>query len=267
MPGWKLSISNIGWAAADDAAVYAAMGAAGFTGLEIAPTRIFPENPYSHLDGAALFGGWLQNRWGFVVPSLQSIWYGQTGNIFNRADHPALLAYTDAAFAFAHAVGCPSLVFGCPRNRRLPEGKEADPATLAIGEEFLDQAGTLAAHRGVRLAIEANAVTYTNYLNTTRQAFDLVKKLGNPGLAVNLDLSTILYNGERLEDYAPDLALVSHVHISEPGLAPLTPRPEHARLAALLRQAGYAGFVSIEMATTSLAHVERALQDIAEVFV
>ena len=38
----KLSISNIGWEKKDDKAVYQFMKKYGFTGLEIAPTRIFP---------------------------------------------------------------------------------------------------------------------------------------------------------------------------------------------------------------------------------
>ena len=83
----KLAISNIAWDKADDEAVYAAMQQNGFTGLEIAPTRIFPEYPYENLTGAALFGGYLLNRWGFHVPSMQSIWYGQTGNIFDAVGH------------------------------------------------------------------------------------------------------------------------------------------------------------------------------------
>ena len=87
----KLAISNIAWDKADDEAVYAAMQQNGFTGLEIAPTRIFPEYPYENLTGAALFGGYLLNRWGFHVPSMQSIWYGQTGNIFDAVQAEELL--------------------------------------------------------------------------------------------------------------------------------------------------------------------------------
>ena len=113
----KLAISNIAWDKADDEAVYAAMQQNGFTGLEIAPTRIFPEYPYENLTGAALFGGYLLNRWGFHVPSMQSIWYGQKGNIFDPADTEHLLDYTAQAFQFAHSLNCPSLVFGCPKNR------------------------------------------------------------------------------------------------------------------------------------------------------
>ncbi len=257
-----LSASNIGWPKEYDEAVYAALQAAGFAGVEIAPTRIFPAPPYDNLSAAVLFGGYLHQKYGLAVPSMQSIWYGQTGNIFAPEEAEALLAYTEEAFAFAHALHCPSLVFGCPKNRRRPEG--ADPAAA---EAFFDKAGRLAMRYGVRLALEANSPRYTNYLNTTAEVFALVKKLGNPGLAVNLDLGAILDNGERLRDFAADLSWVSHVHISEPGLAPIQPRPEQEELAMMLGAAGYRGFVSIEMgAGETDAPVLSAMQRIAEVF-
>lgn len=257
-----LSASNIGWPKEYDEAVYAALQAAGFAGVEIAPTRIFPAPPYDNLSAAVLFGGYLHQKYGLAVPSMQSIWYGQTGNIFVPEEAEALLAYTEEAFAFAHALHCPSLVFGCPKNRRRPEG-----ADLAAAEAFFDKAGRLAMRYGVRLALEANSPRYTNYLNTTAEVFALVKKLGNPGLAVNLDLGAILDNGERLRDFAADLSWVSHVHISEPGLAPIQPRPEQEELALMLGAAGYRGFVSIEMgAGETDAPVLSAMQRIAEVF-
>ena len=257
-----LSASNIGWPKEYDEAVYAALQAAGFAGVEIAPTRIFPAPPYDNLSAAVLFGGYLHQKYGLAVPSMQSIWYGQTGNIFVPEEAEALLAYTEEAFAFAHALHCPSLVFGCPKNRRRPEG--ADPAAA---EAFFDKAGRLAMRYGVRLALEANSPRYTNYLNTTAEVFALVKKLGNPGLAVNLDLGAILDNGERLRDFAADLSWVSHVHISEPGLAPIQPRPEQEELALMLGAAWYRGFVSIEMSAGETdAPVLSAMQRIAEVF-
>lgn len=120
MPSYQLAISNIAWQKDDDETVYAAMQQAGFTGLELAPTRIFSEAPYENLTSALLFGGYLKNRWGFSVPSLQSIWYGQKGNIFDPADTEHLLDYTAQAFQFAHSLNCPSLVFGCPKNRMRP---------------------------------------------------------------------------------------------------------------------------------------------------
>lgn len=136
----------------------------------------------------------------------------------------------------------------------------------AAAEAFFMQAGNLAARYGVRLAIEANPPMYTNYLNGTAEAFSLVKRLDNPGLAVNLDLSTMLAQGEKLQNFVDDLKYVSHVHISEPGLAPIQKRPEHKELALLLGAVGYRGFVSVEMARTDLDTVKRTLDYVAEVF-
>ena len=123
---------------------------------------------------------------------MQSIWYGQTGNIFDPVQAEELLDYTAEAFQFAHTINCPSLVFGCPKNRRLDP-----PHTAAEGDAFFAKAGALASHYDVVLAIEANPPVYTNYLNNTADAFAMVKRLQSPGLAVNLDLSTMISNGER----------------------------------------------------------------------
>ena len=41
----RLSISNIGWVSESDEQIYKIMKKLDFRGLEIAPTRIFPESP------------------------------------------------------------------------------------------------------------------------------------------------------------------------------------------------------------------------------
>lgn len=262
MSGIRLSFSNIAWDARDDGAVYAAMRAAGFSGLEIAPTRVFPQSPYERAGEAAAFAEELGREWGFAIPSMQSIWFGQAGSIFEPSDAEELARVSAGAFAFARAAGCPSLVFGCPRNRRAPE----DGAARAVGEAFLDRLGRLASEHGVRLAIEANAPAYTNYITTTAEAAGLVRRLGNPGLSVNYDLATALVAGERIEEIGDALDIVSHVHVSEPGLAPIRPRPEHRQLARALRAGGYGRFVSVEMARTDLDTVRRTIDYIAGVF-
>ena len=79
--------------------------------------------------------------------------------------------------------------------------------------------------------------------------------------------TAMLEAGERLRDFIPDLAWVSHIHISEPGLAPVRPRPEHKELALLLKAVGYRGYVSIEMADPGAPEpVLQAIQAVAEVF-
>ena len=103
-------------------------------------------------------------------------------------------------------------------------------------------------------------------LNGTADACALVKRLDNPGLSVNLDLSTVLAQGEHLQSFIDDMQYVSHVHISEPGLVPIERRPEHKELALLLGAVGYRGFVSVEMAHTDVDTIRRTMDYIAEVF-
>ena len=101
----------------------------GYDGLEIAPTRIFPEAPYERLEEAGNWAAALQEQHGFVVPSMQSIWFGRQEKLFGTAEERRiLLEYTKKAVDFAEAVGCRNLVFGCPRNRAVPEGATADGA-------------------------------------------------------------------------------------------------------------------------------------------
>ena len=76
----------------------------------------------------------------------------------------------------------------------------------------------------------------------------------------------MLTNGESLDLLFDHLAQVSHIHISEPGLAPVRVREVHRELASGLRAAGYAGFVSVEMKTQEFSVVERVLKETAEVF-
>ena len=89
----KLSASNIGWAAENDEQVWQLLKDLGYQGIEIAPTRVIPENPYDCPAGAALFAGVMHQKYGFAVPSMQSIWFGKTGNIFNPDEAKELEEY------------------------------------------------------------------------------------------------------------------------------------------------------------------------------
>lgn len=114
----KLAISNIAWAPENDSAMYNSMKQLGFSGLEIAPTRIFPNTPYNRIDEASKWANQLYRQYNLKIASLQSIWYGKTESLFS-SDHnySILLEYTKDAIKFANAVGARNIVFGCPKNR------------------------------------------------------------------------------------------------------------------------------------------------------
>ena len=239
-----LSISNIAWPAEKDEAVFKLMKKHCFSGLEIAPTRVFPDNPYEDLSAAGNWKEGLQERYGFVIPSMQSIWYGRKEKLFGtETEREILLSYTKKAVDFAQAIGCGNLVFGCPVNRAIPEDGNAETAV-----RFFREIGEYAYEHQTVLAIEANPPIYnTNFINTTDEAFDLVKAVDSKGCLLNLDLGTMIENEESVEMLRGKTGLINHVHISEPGLKPVRKRSLHKQLACLLRDEGYNKAVSIEM--------------------
>ncbi len=236
----KLSISNIAWTAPQDDVVYELMRKNGFAGLEIAPTRIFPEAPYEHIDDAR---EWYDTL-GFVVPSMQSIWFGRQENLFASADEcQALIDYTKKAIDFASAIGCRNLVFGCPRNRALPDGGDS-----AVAVSFFKELGDYALANGTVIGMEANPPIYnTNYINTTAEALDLIELVASDGFRLNLDVGTMVHNGESVDLLKGKVHLINHVHISEPRLVPIAKRELHNALYDRLSEEGYNGFVSVEM--------------------
>lgn len=239
----KLSVSNIAWDASYDEAMYAALAARGFAGVEIAPTRVFPVPPYEKRAEAAAFAARLKQEYGLAVPSMQSIFFGRTENIFSTAaERAALLDYLKQAACFAAALGCGNLVFGCPKNR---VGTNEENWSDAVS--FFSEAGAYATAKGVRIGMEANPAVYgTRFVNETKDAFALARDVASPGFGVNLDVGTMLTNGEMWDD-SWDVSLLTHVHVSEPGLAPVERRALHAQIAERLRACGYEGFVSLEM--------------------
>jgi len=240
----KFSISNIGWTAEDDERVYGLMSEHGFTGLEIAPTRIFSENPYDDLGKVKEWAEELKSTEGFEVSSMQSIWFGRTEKIFGgEEERSALISYTKKAIDFAEAIGCNNLVFGCPRNRSIPDDGDVETAV-----RFFRELGDYAYEHHTVVAMEANPPIYnTNFINTTESAIELIERVDSKGFLLNLDVGTMVENEESLNVLKDKGQLINHVHISEPGLKPIQRRNIHKQLAGCLHDIGYGGFVSIEV--------------------
>lgn len=256
----KLSISNIAWTGKDDEYFYEKLKILGYKGLEIAPTRIFPENPYEHILEAGNFAHELYIKYSLEITSMQSIWFGRNEEIFDTdASRELLINYTKKAIDFASAMNCRNLVFGCPRNRNIKS-----PDQMPIAFDFFKRLGDYAFSKNTVMAFEPNPVIYnTNFINYTSEAFDLVKKVDCPGFLVNIDLGTIIHNQEKISDI--DFLKVNHIHISEPGMLKPEKRELHVELFKTLNESSYNKFVSIEMKTQeNLQDVEDTLLYVKE---
>ena len=259
----KLSVSNIAWEAKDDIIIFQKMKDLGFSGLEIAPTRIIQEAPYDHTQEAVTFAKTIEENYGFTIPSMQSIWYGIQDKVFGtEAERARLITYTKKAVDFAEAIGCTNLVFGCPQNRAIPESTNSKSTDIKSDNQkagthkteiqntavsFFRELGDYAHKHHTTIAMEANPPIYhTNYINTTEEAIHLIQTVNSEGFKLNLDVGTMIENNEAISVLHGAAHLINHVHISEPGLTQIKERSLHKKLADFLCAASYPGYVSIE---------------------
>ena len=264
MSKMKLSISNIGWPAEQDEQVYDLMKKYEYTGLEIAPTRIFPDSPYEKLDKAKIWSENLKKQNGFDIPSMQSIWYGRQEKIFGSdEERKTLIDYTKKAIDFASVIGCKNLVFGCPRNRNV-----LDNADTSVAVGFFRELGEYALERGTVIGMEANPPIYnTNYINDTLSALQLIKEVNSEGFLLNLDVGTMIQNNELVSELKCNVHLINHVHISEPGLKQVKERELHKELKQILMNENYTGFISIEIGNLeSIENLSKIMQYVKEIY-
>ena len=239
----KLSVSNIAWSSDEDEYMYDYLAKNGYCGIEIAPTRLYPINPYIHLVEANQFRKRIYKYHSLRISSIQSIWYGREENFFeNEYSKNILVDYTKQAIDFANALYCKNIVFGCPRNR-FRNNRSINNAL-----SFFSEVARYAELKETIISIEANPKIYnTDFINYTQEAFEFIKIIDLPGLRVNLDVGTIIENSEDLSLIENNFNLVNHIHISEPFLKPLKERKIHRDIKRIISRCNYNGYVSLEM--------------------
>ena len=275
----RLAISNIAWTAPEDGRALALLEELGVGGLEIAPGIAFAGEPDPFEpsgDAVSRFRAKLDAH-GLALVSMQSLLFGVSGASLFEGDGALVrfVAALERAIALAGRLGVPNLVFGSPANRRIPEGMERRRAD-AVALETFRRLGDRAAAAGTRLALEPNPEAYgTNYLTSVGETGRAVRQIAHPAVTLNFDLGALAMNGE-LGDagrwFGEFGDVVSHVHVSEPHLAP-APADERAfrEVVAAIRAHGYGGWFSIEMrggdgdnleaVRASVERAARALQD------
>lgn len=266
-----LAISNIAWPVELDREVAERMRAHGFTGVEIAPTKYWPDiTRVADADLARVRQRW--NEQGIEIVAMQALLFGKPElRVFG--DEPTrdrLLEHLEACNRIAAALGARVLVFGSPKNRKR-EGL-SDEAALEIASAFFGRAGEAAARHGVCLCIEPNPSAYDcDFVTTMREARELVTRVGHPGFGLHGDLGQLVMTGEPIAAAIGDArGMLRHFHASEPSLAPVASSESHVAAAAALRAIEYPNVVSIEMraaaAGTELATIETALTAVARIY-
>ncbi|GAA4355552.1 sugar phosphate isomerase/epimerase family protein [Angustibacter luteus] len=244
-----LAVSNIAWEAAEEPIVAAELARLGVQAVEVAPTKVFADPlRVSDAEVAGYRQFWADH--GVRVVAFQSMLFG----------HPELTVFDGAqtrAATTAHLVGfldlaerldAGVLVFGSPRNRRVPDAMTAEQVD-DIAVAFFSDLGREAAERGVLLCIEPNPPAYDcNFVTTAGEGAALVAAVDSPGFGLHLDAAGMTLAGDDVHAAITAAPGLRHFHVSAPQLGePEEDVVDHASAARALGEVGYAHHVSIEM--------------------
>src|SRR5207244_1994525 len=154
----------------------------GFTGVELAPTKIFAR-PDSATDAEAADCREAWSRRGLRIVAMQALLFGHPAlTVFGEA-RKQTLEYLSGVARLGGRLGAGALVFGLPRNRARGPMPAAEAWRAAV--EFFRALGSAAAEAGTCMCIEPNPPRYgADFITTSEEALRLVEEVASPGFGL-----------------------------------------------------------------------------------
>ena len=113
-----LAASNIAWLPEEDAEAFALLRMYGLSGVEVAPTVLWPDWKGATPAAAGAYRARLDDE-GFACPALQSALYGVDAALFGtEAERRRFRDHLRRVAELAHALGARVVVLGAPDHRR-----------------------------------------------------------------------------------------------------------------------------------------------------
>lgn len=246
----RLSVSNIAWPIEREPEIADMLRGLGIDAVDVAPGKYWPDLTRVSDREAADKAAWWRER-GFTPVGMQSLLFGTTGlNVFGPTEQrERMLAHLRAVCRIGAVLGARRLVFGSPKNR--DRAGLDDRTTHERALDFFTRLGDIARTEGVQICLEPNPPVYgANFLTTTPKCLAFVRELAHPAVRMQLDTGTLWINDEPDALIAEALPFVGHIHISEPGLAPIGTKTErHPGFARVLAAHADGAVAALEMLT------------------
>ncbi|HZT81235.1 MAG TPA: sugar phosphate isomerase/epimerase family protein, partial [Gemmataceae bacterium] len=140
------------------------------------------------------------------------------------------------------------MVFGSPAQRRVPAGHTREQAAGFALDTFRRAAPGIA-DCGVTVCLEPLSPPEADFLNTAREAVELLDRLDHPSFALHLDVKAMATD----EAPAPELirrhaARLGHFHANDPNLrGPGFGNTDFVPIFRALKDIAYRGWVSVEV--------------------
>lgn len=132
----------------------------------------------------------------------------------DQANHEGIIQYASVAFHRAERVGAKIIVFGSSGSRSLPDGFDRAKAK----EQFISLCGSLAplaAKKNIILAIEQLNREETNFINTLREAAEIVEAAHHPHIRMICDIYHALKENDPASEILRYREHLVHCHVAE----------------------------------------------------
>jgi sugar phosphate isomerase/epimerase len=218
-----ISISNIAWDISLDDQVSILLNEYKVNLIDIVPSKYF-FNPFLVNKNQVLK---IKKYWatrGIKPLGMQSLLFGtKSFNIFGSIKvQNAMLDYLSKIFRIAMLLGIKKLVFGSPKNRDKGNLDQRQSQDMAI--VFFNRLGEIAKEFNLIICLEPSPEIYQgNFMINSMDTFEMIKIINHNNIRMQLDIGSMIVNKENpyniIEKVYP---LISHIHISEPHLKPLS---------------------------------------------
>lgn len=265
----KIAISNLAWDKIEDRKVISILKKYDIKGIEIAPTKIW-KNPtrVSEKSIKKYRKFWEDNE--IKIIATTSLLFGHP-ELTLFGNPKKTLDYLKKQAFLAKALGAKVMMFGSPKNRI--KGDLSNGEAVGISSGFFYKIADFCTNFEICFAIEPNPPIYGgDFILTTKEAVELVKRVNHKNFGLNLDSSTIASNKSGY-DTTVKLALphTCHAHISEPLLKPIPYGvTNHKAFAKALKRYSYDKWLSIEMplgpGVNHLEQIQKTLDFVTKIF-